>query len=129
MVLFTGMTCTAQVQRKIAPKPVADTITPAGTPAMEPEQPQGKKQAMKALQLTKEQKEKIRALRSEAKEKKDRIEGNDSLSAAQKDAQLKELKKEQAEKLKTTLTDEQKAKLINMKQEGRMRKNKKEQIQ
>ncbi len=121
VALFAGMTGTAQIQRKTAPKPVADTTAPAN-PAMEPGEKIGQKKALKELQLTKEQKQKIKALRNEAKERKEKIENNDSLTATQKEARLKEIKKEQAEKLKTTLTDEQKAKLIKMKREERLRK-------
>lgn len=66
---------------------------------------------LKNLNLTNEQKEKLKELRQDGKQKKELIMNNSSLTQEQKKEQLKELKKNQKEKSESILTPEQKEKV------------------
>jgi len=69
---------------------------------------------MNALNLSEEQKSKMKEMRMANKEKKDAIINNSSLSESQKKEQLKTLRKENAGKFESVLTDEQKTKIKTM---------------
>ncbi len=112
----------AQIQRKPAPKPATDTTAPAGNPVMESGQEKNRKQLLRELKLSKAQKEKMKTMRAASQNEKAKIEQSDSLNAAEKKARLRELKQQQAEKVKTMLTDEQKAKVAAWRQQERKKK-------
>jgi hypothetical protein len=110
----------AQVQRKVKTENIADSTTKTG------ERKKGnkanKKQAIRELDLTKEQKGKLKQQRQAAKDKKEAIQNNESLSAEQKEAKLKELQKEQAKSTMGILNEEQKEKMKKMRKEKKGKK-------
>ena len=65
---------------------------------------------MRELNLTREQRGKIKEIRQSNMAKRDEINNNDSLTPAQKEAKLRELKRSQAQSTMSILSDEQKAK-------------------
>lgn len=108
-------TAGAQVQRKKATIVTDSTATPA------PAKTRGeKKEMMKELNLSKEQKIKLRNLKQDNKAKMDAVQNDAALSDTEKKAHLKELKKQQLLSIMSVLNDEQKAKL------KQLRKDKKE---
>ncbi len=82
-----------------------------------------KREMMRELNLTKEQKGKLKEIKQANKEKTEEVLNNDKLTQKEKDARLKTLHQQQAEKTLTVLNDEQKAKIKKMRTEKR--KNKK----
>lgn len=70
-----------------------------------------KKEMMKELDLTKEQRSQMKEFHQSIKLKKETINNDQTLTQEQKQIKLKELHKEQKEKLNTILTPEQKEKL------------------
>jgi len=76
-----------------------------------------KKQMMRELDLSREQKVKFKELRQSMKEKKEAIENDDKLSGPEKEAKLKELRKEQAKNTMSILTPEQKVKMLKMRKD------------
>jgi Spy/CpxP family protein refolding chaperone len=109
----------AQIRRTVPDKPKADS---AAAPTTAPGEKMKRKEMLKELNLTKEQKGKFKEMRKEAKNKKEAIENNDKLSQEEKDKQLKELKKEQFEKTDTLLTNEQKEKFKKMRKKDKSEK-------
>jgi len=75
------------------------------------------KQILQDLNLTKEQKVKIKDIRQDAKTKKEAIENDSTLTETQKAQKLQELKKETSAEVDNILTDEQKAKKKQMRQQ------------
>jgi organic radical activating enzyme len=86
-----------------------------------------KREMMKALNLTEEQKAKLKEMNAGNKEKKQAILNDSKLTEEQKKEQLKAIKKEQAKSMQTVLTDEQKTKMkearMKMKESKRNRKD------
>lgn len=76
-----------------------------------------KKQMMKELDLTREQKIKLKEMRQLAQSKKEAIENDDKLSAPEKETKLKELRKEQAKNTLYVLSPEQKQKMLQLRKE------------
>lgn len=107
----------SQVQRKSVVVNKADSATV--TNERKPETRGEKKQLVKDLDLNKDQKSKLKEIRQSSKAKKAIFENDEKLSADEKQAKLKELKREQAKSTITILNDEQKEKM------KKMRKNKK----
>jgi len=70
-----------------------------------------KKAMMKELNLTEDQKSKLKEMNAGNKEKKQAIVNNAQLTEEQKKEQLKSIRKEQAENMNAVLSDEQKAKM------------------
>jgi Spy/CpxP family protein refolding chaperone len=83
-----------------------------------------KKAMMKELNLTEDQKSKLKELNAGNKEKKQAIVNNAQLTEEQKKEQLKLIRKEQAENMKAVLTDEQKVKMKDVKMKMRASKGK-----
>jgi len=106
---FISILSLAQVQRVVTPKPVDSTARSNGTMA-EKNNPGDRKQMLRELNLTKEQRGKLKEIRQANMAKKDEINNNDSLTQDQKDAKLRELKRSAAQSTMGILTDEQKAK-------------------
>ena len=105
----------AQVQRKINTENKPDSVM--NTNDKKRGQFANKKQLMKDLDLSKEQKLKLKEQRQIAQEKKTAIEGNEKLTPAQQEAELKELRKNQAKNTLDILNDEQKEQLKKMKKD------------
>jgi len=100
VVLLCAMS-TAQAQQK------RDTVHPATA---------NKKVKMKnELGLDKKQAAEIKASKKEYKEEKAKVEADTKLSATEKKAKMKELKKEKKARVDSTLTPEQKEKLKALK--------------
>ncbi len=97
----------AQTQRKKTTV-VADSTTAAAAPTKTRGQ---KKEMMKELNLTSEQKGKLKEMHRVNKGKIAALQSNDKLTEAEKKEQLKALKKEQLKATLELLNDEQKAKL------------------
>ena len=72
---------------------------------------------LKELDLSREQKIKLKELRQSMKEKKEAIENDDKLSGPEKETKLKELRKEQAKNTMSILTPEQKVKMLKMRKD------------
>ena len=70
----------------------------------------GRKERFKELDLTREQKGKLKEIMQANKASKDAIESNTQLSEADKKKQLRELQKAQAQKVQAILTPEQREK-------------------
>jgi len=69
---------------------------------------------MRELNLTKEQREKIKEIRQANQAKKEAIENDTTLTAEQKETRLRELKREMGQSMLPILNDEQKAKFKEM---------------
>jgi hypothetical protein len=105
----------AQVQRQ--KKEVDKSDSSANTTAQKQDAGMDRKEMMRDLDLTKEQKGKLKEIRQAGKAKKEAIENDEKLSADEKQAKLKDLKKEQAKSTMSILSREQKLKLLKMRQE------------
>jgi len=111
----------AQVQRKAKPSSTADsTMAPKENNAQEGRG--DKMKMMKELDLTKEQRGKLKEVRQATKAKKDAIDSDGSLKPEEKEAKLKELRKEQQKNTMSILTPEQKAKLMKMRRDNKDQK-------
>lgn len=73
------------------------------------------------LNLSKDQSAKIKAAKQDYKDKSDKIKNDPNLSQAEKESQLKSLKKEKRQEVESVLTPEQREKAKEMR-----RKNKKQ---
>jgi len=101
LVVLLCVLSTAQAQQK------RDTVHPATA---------NKKVKMKnELGLDKKQAAEIKASKKEYKEEKAKVEADTKLSATEKKAKMKELKKEKKARVDSTLTPEQKEKLKALK--------------
>ena len=109
LLLFACVTLSAvnaQTQRK------KNIIATDSTTTEAPSKTRGQKRAMmKELNLTKEQKGKLKELHQLKKDKIAQVQNNDKLTDAEKKEQLKAFKKEQLKATLALLNDEQKAKL------------------
>ena len=106
LLSFSSLICFAQVERAPAKQP--DSLnTSAG---VNKKDKVGMKEIMKDLDLTKEQRGKLKEIRQAGKAKKEAIENDAQLTEDEKKKQLRELQKEQAKNIQAILTDEQKEK-------------------
>jgi predicted Holliday junction resolvase-like endonuclease len=92
----------AQIQRQVNPSQavVSDTL-----------QKNNKREVLNELNLTKDQKDKIKELQRTMKQKRDDINNDQTLTDDQKKGKLKDLRIEQKENLGTILTPDQLEKL------------------
>ena len=110
----------AQVQRNVAAKKdstemaVANETTNNENGQLKKET---KRQMIRSLNLSKEQRQKFKEIRQENKEKKESISSNDQLTESQKKDQLKELHKEAAMNMNSILSEEQRDKVKAMRKE------------
>ncbi|MEP6711549.1 MAG: hypothetical protein ABJA37_03985 [Ferruginibacter sp.] len=104
----------AQVQRKVVKKNSIDSTTSASQNTKAAKRP-----TLKELNLTKEQRGKLKEIGRQNKAEKNEIENNETLSPGQKEEKVRALKKEHAGKVKNLLNDEQKAKFIQMRRNKR----------
>ena len=86
-------------------------------------QKQSKLKALKELNLTKEQKQQVKAVRQDSKAEQDAIINDTTLTEAQRKEKLKIVKGDAAKKLQGILTEEQRSKLRTMKQGKRGNSN------
>lgn len=105
--LLFSVFASAQIERKPAITKADSASTTSSSGKMNK---QSKKDRIKDLDLTKEQKMKMREIKQSGKSTKESIENNTSLSEEDKKEQLRALQIEQAQKIQEILTDEQKAK-------------------
>jgi Spy/CpxP family protein refolding chaperone len=121
LLLFSSLLSLAQVERKPSPSKQTDSVV--HDPGRNKMDRSEKKELLKELDLTKEQKIKLKEIRQENKSKKEMIENDNQLSETEKKSRLHTLQKEQAQKIQAILTDEQKEKLKAMRQEAMKEKN------
>jgi Spy/CpxP family protein refolding chaperone len=98
----------AQVQRIVKPvdsSSVSKTTTGINSPGTQ------RKKMMGDLDLTKEQKGKLKEIHQAGKAKKEQIEADDKLSDTEKQSRLRELQKEQAQNTLKILNPEQREKM------------------
>ena len=117
---FISVMSIAQVQRAVTPpkatSPVSN-INIQNTPGADAVDNMNKKRMMRELNLTREQKIKFKEFRQSNKAKREAISNDEKMTADQKEASLKALKREQTQNIQTILTAEQKAKMQAMRQE------------
>jgi len=108
VVLFTliSILSQAQVQRTPAKQKTDSAAVVADTM----KDKKSKKEILKELDLSREQKVKLKELNQSMKASKEALENDTTLTEADKKAKLKVLKKEQAQKIQALLTEEQKIK-------------------
>ena len=109
-LLLFSLVSFAQVERKPAPAKPADSV--ANSQKAGKMDKANRKDLLKDLDLSREQKGKLKEIRQAGKVKKEAIENNSQLSEDEKKKQLRELQKEQANSIQAILTDEQKEKFI-----------------
>ncbi len=108
MLLVLGsLSSTAQVERKTQSVKSDSTNAPS---VKNKNDKQSQKDRLKDLDLTREQKAKAKEIRQAGKAAKDAIENNADLAEADKKKQLRNLQREQAQKIQGILTEEQKIK-------------------
>ena len=103
-LFLTALTATAQVERK----PVVVKTDTSQATANDPQvDKQSRKERFKELDLTREQKSKLKEIMQANKAAKEAIENNTQLSDQDKKKQLRELQKAQMQKIQAILTPEQ----------------------
>ena len=100
-LLFISANSFAQTKKSMNAAPVTADTTATPVKANE------HKDKYKDLNLTDEQKGKVKELNKRNKAEKAKIEGDATLTPEQKSAKLKEIKKEQSKSFKAILTPEQ----------------------
>ena len=111
-LLLSSLSLSAQVERAVVGKTDTTKLTPLKGRTVK----LGQKDRLEELDLSREQKGKIKEIRQSGKAAKDAIENNAGLSETEKKKQLRILKREQAQKVQGILTEEQKAKFKASKQ-------------
>lgn len=108
LAMLTMLAVSAQVERK--------PVTVESEEAAKPQKKESRSDLLKQLDLSKEQRNKLREIRQAHASAKAFIENNSQLSEAEKKKQLRALQKDQADKVKTILTTEQQEKLRTSRQ-------------
>ena len=120
LISIVTMASFAQVQRNVAAKKdstemaVANETTNNENGQLKKET---KRQMIRSLNLSKEQRQKLKEIRQANKENKESISNNDQLTESQKKDQLKELHKEAAMNMNSLLSEEQRDKVKAMRKE------------
>lgn len=121
ILLFSSLISVAQIERKPFPAKQTDSI---GTKPVENTMDKSnRKDILKELDLTREQKIKLKDIRQASMAKKEAIENNSQLSESEKKMQLRELQKQQAQNIQAILTEEQKEKFKSSRQKAMKEKN------
>ena len=107
LLLLSFLFSTAQIERKSA---VVKTDSTTGVSSANTNDKMNRKDRLKELDLTREQKIKLKEIRQSNQAAKAAIENNTGLSEEEKKKQIRTLQKEQAQKVQAILTEEQKAK-------------------
>jgi len=111
VIIFLLLMSTLPVSAQIERRPVAAKADSAKTvDPNEKANKQSRKERIKDLDLTKEQRIKMKEINQAGKAAKDAIDNNASLSDQEKKKQLRELNKDQAQKIQAILTPEQREK-------------------
>jgi Spy/CpxP family protein refolding chaperone len=113
LILLGSLSSIAQIERKTE-SIKADSANNSQVDNKKNKQTQ--KDRLEELDLTREQKGKLKEIRQSGKAAKDAIESNTQLSEQEKKKQLRNLKMEQTQKVQGILTEEQKAKFRASKQ-------------
>lgn len=115
ILLSVSFLSQAQIERKPSPAKQTDSVSDnkTGNAMNRP----GHKDMLKDLDLTKEQRIKLKEIRQANMAKKEAIENNSRLTEQERKKQLKDLQKEQAKNIQAILTDEQKEKFKAKRQE------------
>lgn len=113
LLVTISVSCFSQVRRE-SNKMKNDSITVADVT----KDKRSKREMMKELNLTRDQKQKLKEAKSGNQSAKAAIENDNTLTADQKKVKLRELRKAQLQKMKTILTPEQFEKLRKMKQDN-----------
>ena len=106
LLVLVSLSSSAQIERA----PVVDKKDTTFIPfigSREIINKQSRKERFKELDLTKEQKGKLKEINQSGKAAKEAIENNTGLSEDEKKKQLRNLQKEQAQKIQAILTPEQ----------------------
>lgn len=111
LMTMVGYTSNAQVQRTPAKKQTDSVVAKQVTE----KNPDSRKEMLKELDLTKDQKNKMKEINGSTKASKEAIENDTALSTEEKKVKLKSLRQEQMQKIQALLTEEQKAKFRKMK--------------
>lgn len=106
-LLAITLTASAQIERKTETLKTDSAKTEVATVKADK---QSRKELMKDLDLTREQRSKMKEIMQANKAAKDAIDNNSQLSEQEKKKQLRELKKDQAQKIQAILTPEQREK-------------------
>jgi len=101
---FAALTTSGQIERKPALIKTDSTQTTGNDRKVDK---QSRKERFKELDLTREQKSKLKEIMQANKAAKEAVENNAQLSDTDKKKQIKELQKEQAQKIQSILTPEQ----------------------
>jgi Spy/CpxP family protein refolding chaperone len=104
----------AQIRRTVKPKPVADST--AAAPAESPQM--GRKALLQELNLSKEQKRKLRELMAKEKGRKQAIEADTLLTDQEKKQRLRAMRKQQFDGVEAILTPEQRTQWRQMMKEA-----------
>ena len=107
LLLLSFLFSTAQIERKSV---VVKTDSTTGVSSANTNDKMNRKDRLKELELTREQKIKLKEIRQSNQAAKAAIENNTGLSEEEKKKQIRTLQKEQAQKVQAILTEEQKAK-------------------
>ena len=108
LLLLGSLSSSAQIEREPIVSGKKDTIP--FTASNEKNNKQNQKDRLKELDLTQEQKAKVKEIRQAGKSAKEAIENNAQLSEEEKKKQIRNLQREQAQKIQAILTPEQRAK-------------------
>jgi len=111
VAMITGLTTTAQIQRTVV-KQKPDSTSSVQVPA---QNNKPGKEIFRELDLSKEQKLKLREINQSMKASKDALESDTTLNEAARKEKLKALRKEHATKVQAILTEEQKIKFRQLK--------------
>ena len=101
----------AQIERKVTTMQKTDSVSTA--PVMPAAGNNERKQLMQELNLTKEQRAKLREIHQSGKAGKEAIENDNTLTDADKQVKLKALQKEQFQRTLDILNKEQQQKMRN----------------
>lgn len=105
---FFAVSASAQIERKIVSvKPDSTQSVTTGDNKVDK---QSRKERFRELDLTKEQKGKLKEITQSGKAARENIESNTQLSEDEKKKQLRELQRSQAQKIQAILTPEQREK-------------------
>lgn len=111
VIILVLLICNLSVSAQIEREPVGDkTDTMKLTTLKGRTVKLGQKERLEELDLSREQKGKIREIRQAGKAAKEAIENNTQLSDQDKKKQVRELQKEQMQKIHAILTPEQREK-------------------
>ena len=111
LFIMISCTCFAQIQRTVVKQKPDSTATEQG-----PEKKnESRKEIFRELDLTKEQRGKMKEINQSMKASKEAIENDAVLSDTEKREKLRSLRKEQAIKIQAILTEEQKIKFRELK--------------